>query len=71
MNTNLHKYLEPRNTRNNTGRFIGFFLCLPYFPWLEMNDKCLALNAEFKNNSYLITHNSALGEAGCPKKILR
>jgi len=27
-----------------------------------INDECSVLNAELKNNSYFITHNSELGE---------
>jgi len=36
-----------------------------------MNDECLVLNAEFKNNSYFIIYNSGLGEAVWLKEIQR
>jgi len=56
MNTDLHEYLEPRNTRNNTERVGGFLQCLPCFPWLGMSSALSLQCSEF-------------GEAGWLKEI--
>jgi len=37
----------------------------------KLNDECSLMNAELKNNLYLITHNSELGEAAWLKEIQR